>query len=114
MPVSLEVREPGEAALIAEMTAILRRKMAADHARGHTLRDLVAYPGGASTGFIADVGSAGFSNNAALLGVSTQQAAEFHQGAIEVAAATASEELQAIFPCPLESLGDDGCAKSFV
>jgi hypothetical protein len=39
MPVSLEVREPDEAALIAEMTAILRRKMAADHARGHTLRD---------------------------------------------------------------------------
>ena len=39
MPASLEQREPNEAALIAEMTAILRRKMAADHARGRTLRD---------------------------------------------------------------------------
>ena len=36
---SLETREPDEAALIAEMSAILRRKMAADYARGGTLRD---------------------------------------------------------------------------
>jgi hypothetical protein len=39
MPSPLEQREPGEAALTAEMTAILRRKMAADYARGGTLRD---------------------------------------------------------------------------
>src|SRR5688572_21116121 len=31
--------EPDEAAMIAEMTATLRRKMAADYARGETLRD---------------------------------------------------------------------------
>ncbi|MEJ7727959.1 MAG: DUF1592 domain-containing protein [Polyangiaceae bacterium] len=80
----------------------------------HTLRDLVAHPGGASAGFIADVGTAGFANNAELLGVSTQQAAEFHQGAIEVAAGAVTDHLQDLFPCPLESLGDDACAKSFV
>lgn len=35
----LEKREPDEAALTAEMTAILRRKMAADYDRGDTRRD---------------------------------------------------------------------------
>jgi len=35
----LETREPNEAALTAEMTAILRRKMAADYQRGDTRRD---------------------------------------------------------------------------
>jgi hypothetical protein len=39
MPAPRERREPEEAALIAEMTAILKRKMAADYARGGTLRD---------------------------------------------------------------------------
>lgn len=39
MPASLEQYEPDEAALTAEMTAILKRKMAADYARGGTLRD---------------------------------------------------------------------------
>jgi hypothetical protein len=34
-----EEREPGEAALIADMIATLRKKMAADYARGGTLRD---------------------------------------------------------------------------
>lgn len=34
-----EEREPGEAALIADMIATLRKKMAADYARGRTLRD---------------------------------------------------------------------------
>lgn len=34
-----ETREAGEAALIAEMTAILRRKLAADYARGGALRE---------------------------------------------------------------------------
>jgi len=36
---AFETREPEEAALIAEMTAILRRKMARDYARGDTGRD---------------------------------------------------------------------------
>jgi hypothetical protein len=36
---SLETREPNEAAMVAEMTAILRRKMAADYAKGDTRRD---------------------------------------------------------------------------
>ncbi len=35
----IEEREPNEAALTAEMIAILRRKMARDYARGGTLRD---------------------------------------------------------------------------
>ena len=39
MPASLEQREPNEAALIAEMIALLKRKMAADYERGGTLRD---------------------------------------------------------------------------
>jgi hypothetical protein len=39
MPTSSERPEPDEAALIAEMTAILRRKMQADYAPGGTLRD---------------------------------------------------------------------------
>jgi hypothetical protein len=39
MPAPQERREPDEAALIAEMTAILERKMAADYAPGGTLRD---------------------------------------------------------------------------
>jgi hypothetical protein len=39
MPAPLERREPREAALIAEMTAILKKKMAADYAPGGTLRD---------------------------------------------------------------------------
>lgn len=36
---AFETREPEEAALIAEMTTILRRKMARDYARGDTRRD---------------------------------------------------------------------------
>jgi hypothetical protein len=36
---SVEEREPNEAALVAEMIAILRRKMARDYAKGGTLRD---------------------------------------------------------------------------
>ena len=39
MPASLERHEPGEAALIDEMIAILRRKMATDYAPGDTRRD---------------------------------------------------------------------------
>ncbi len=39
MPNSLEQREPDEAALIAEMIAILRRKMASDYAGGKIRRD---------------------------------------------------------------------------
>jgi len=39
MTSSLETREPNEAALIAEMTAILKRKMARDYAKGATGRD---------------------------------------------------------------------------
>lgn len=35
----LETREPNEAAMVAEMTAILRRKMGRDYARGETRRD---------------------------------------------------------------------------
>ena len=35
----VEEREPNEAALVAEMIAILRRKMARDYAKGGTLRD---------------------------------------------------------------------------
>ncbi|HSQ10305.1 MAG TPA: hypothetical protein VLN25_06800, partial [Burkholderiaceae bacterium] len=35
----VEEREPNEAALIAEMIVILRRKMARDYAKGGTLRD---------------------------------------------------------------------------
>ena len=35
----VEKREPNEAALVAEMIAILRRKMARDYAKGGTLRD---------------------------------------------------------------------------
>ena len=35
----LERNEPGEAALVAEMTTILKRRMAADYAQGRTLRD---------------------------------------------------------------------------
>ncbi|MGB2818231.1 MAG: hypothetical protein WBC37_13510, partial [Burkholderiaceae bacterium] len=35
----IEEREPNEAALTAEMIAILRRKMARDYAKGDTLRD---------------------------------------------------------------------------
>ena len=80
----------------------------------HTLRDLVGYDQPASAGFIADVGGAGFSNNAALLGVSTQQAAEFHQGAIEVAASAIPASIGELFPCPPESLGDDACAGEFI
>lgn len=36
---ALETREPDEAAMVAEMTAILRRKMARDYAAGATRRD---------------------------------------------------------------------------
>lgn len=36
---ALETREPDEAAMVAEMTAILRRKMGRDYARGATRRD---------------------------------------------------------------------------
>lgn len=39
MPHVLEQLEPNEAAMIAEMTAILRRKMASDYAKGDTRRD---------------------------------------------------------------------------
>ena len=39
MTASAETREVNEAALIAEMTAILRRKMARDYAKGETRRD---------------------------------------------------------------------------
>lgn len=39
MTSSLETREPDEAALVAEMTAILKRKMARDYAKGGTRRD---------------------------------------------------------------------------
>jgi hypothetical protein len=39
MPIPREAREPDEAALTAEMTAILKRKMAQDYAPGGTLRD---------------------------------------------------------------------------
>jgi hypothetical protein len=39
MPLPPEHREPDEAKHIAEMTAVLRRKMAADYAPGNTLRD---------------------------------------------------------------------------
>jgi hypothetical protein len=38
-PGPVEQREPNEAALVAEMIAILRRKMARDYAKGGTLRD---------------------------------------------------------------------------
>jgi len=38
-PSPVEEREPNEAALTAEMIAILRRKMARDYAKGGTLRD---------------------------------------------------------------------------
>lgn len=39
MPTSLETREPNEAAMIAEMIDILRRKMARDYDAGNTRRD---------------------------------------------------------------------------
>ncbi|MGH8029964.1 MAG: hypothetical protein ACREO3_08525, partial [Arenimonas sp.] len=39
MPSPLEKHEPNEAKLVAEMTAILKRKMTADYKRGGTLRD---------------------------------------------------------------------------
>ncbi len=39
MSIDIEQREPDEAAMIAEMTATLRRKMAEDYARGNTRRD---------------------------------------------------------------------------
>jgi hypothetical protein len=39
MPTTLETREPGEAAMTAEMIDILRRKMAQDYETGHTRRD---------------------------------------------------------------------------
>jgi hypothetical protein len=39
MPAPREEHEPNEAALIAEMTAILKRKMTIDYAPGDTLRD---------------------------------------------------------------------------
>lgn len=80
----------------------------------HTLRDLIDASGTPSQGFIADVGTAGFSNNAALLGVSTQQASEFHQRAMELADTAVEEGLADLFPCPLDQLGDDACASDFV
>jgi hypothetical protein len=48
MTAPIETREPDEAKHVAEMIAILRRKMAADHAIGATLRD--AHP--KSTGLL--------------------------------------------------------------